>query len=85
MSEQYEKPEVETMSVEEMLTEAQAAVDTLFDRYHKTEAQLGDLEAVLSSVREQLDEIERLLTEAERAVQRITYVAKVKETQDDAG
>ena len=73
----YQKPVVRRMSVEEMLTEAQTAVDGLFDRYHKAEANLGDQEEVLSAIRTELDGIEQALSKAERAVQRLTYVSKV--------
>lgn len=77
----YQKPVVRRMSVEEMLTEAQTAVDGLFDRYHKAEANLGDQEEVLSAIRTELDGIEQALSKAERAVQRLAYVTNTRRKQ----
>jgi chromosome segregation ATPase len=82
--EPYEAPEVHEQSVEEMLTEAQQAVDQTFEAYHRAEAKVGDLGALLDSISQDLEALQDALTEAERKVQKVTYVAKVRGEQADA-
>lgn len=82
--EPYEKPEVVEQSVEEMLTEAQTALDNAFDRLRKFEAMFEDLETVAMSLRDEAEGLATELTDAETLVQKVTYVAKVKGEQDAA-
>lgn len=80
----YEKPEVVEQSVEEMLAEAQAAIDSVFERLRKFEANFADLETVAMALRDEAEGLATQLTDAERLVQRVTYVAEVKGEQDAA-
>jgi chromosome segregation ATPase len=81
--EPYEPPQVREQSVEEMLTEAQQAVDQTFEAYHRAEAKVGDLGAVLDSISQDLEALQEALTDAEHKVQRVAYVAKVKGEHDE--
>lgn len=82
MGEEYETPQVHEQSVEEMLSEAQGAVDEVFKEFRKVEAEVGDLEAVVSTLGERLEELDKAMAEAERLVQKVTYVAQVKGEHD---
>ncbi len=81
--EPYEKPEVQEQSVEEMLSEAQVALDGLSDKLRRAQDSLEDLEAVVSSLADDADKLSTELANAERLVQKVTYVAKVKGEQDE--
>jgi len=82
--EPYETPEVREQSPEEMLAEAQQAVDQVFDRFNEVEAKVDDMTAAISHVTEELEELQTALSSAEAKVQRIAYVAKVRGEQEDA-
>ncbi len=84
MTEPYEKPEVREQSVEEMLSEAQNAVEDLCSRVRQFDAKVEDLTAATSTLAEELDELQAQQAEAERLVQKVTYVAQVKGEQADA-
>lgn len=83
--EPYEAPAVQEQSVEEMLTEAQSAVDKVMERFRKVEASLEDLEAVASTMGEEARDLAEELTRAEGLVQKVAYVAKVRGEHADSG
>jgi peptidoglycan hydrolase CwlO-like protein len=78
VGEPYEKPEVREQSVEEMLTEAQQAVEALCSQVRRFDSKVEDLMAATSNLTEELDELQAQQAEAERLVQKVTYVAQVK-------
>jgi ABC-type transporter Mla subunit MlaD len=74
---EYEAPTVNCQSIDEMLAEAQQATDAASDAARRLDAKIQDLQAVVSGLIEEKDELEKLLTEAETKVQKVTYVGEV--------
>jgi septal ring factor EnvC (AmiA/AmiB activator) len=79
----YEPPAVRRVTPEELLTEAQQAVDAVFDTHRRVDARLDDLNTQLATMTEDLEKLEAQLTEAERKVQKASVVADlVKEAHE---
>lgn len=82
--EPYEAPTVEEQSVEEMLSDAQRKVDEVFEKARRLESKADDMSDATGHMTTELEALQEALTAAETAVQKVTYVAKVR-GEHDAG